>query len=153
MKRRHLRFDAISFCERVRRLRPDVMFGADIIAGFPTETEPMFARSLDLVDECGLTQLHVFPFSPRPGTPASRMPQVDRAIVKERVRRLRAKGDAALRAYLDREVGARRSVLVESRALGRTEQFMPVRLAAPVAPGVILDLAIKAHDGRQLLAA
>jgi threonylcarbamoyladenosine tRNA methylthiotransferase MtaB len=153
MKRRHMRTDAISFCQRVRRLRPDVVFGADIIAGFPTETEAMFASSLDLVDECGLTQLHVFPFSPRPGTPAARMPQVDRAVVKERARRLREKGEASLRAYLDREVGARRSVLVESHALGRTEQFMPVRLAAPVEPGVIVDLAIKAHDGRQLLAA
>ena len=153
MKRRHMRADAVSFCERVRGLRPDVVFGADIIAGFPTETEAMFANSLDLVDECGLTQLHVFPFSPRPSTPAARMPQVDRAVVKERARRLREKGETALRAYLDREVGARRSVLVESRALGRTEQFMPVRLAAQVEPGVIVDLAIKAHDGRQLLAA
>ena len=153
MKRRHTRADAISFCERVRRLRPDVVFGADIIAGFPTETEAMFARSLDLVDGCGLTQLHVFPFSPRPGTPAARMPQVDRAVVKERARRLREKGEIALRDHLDREVGSHRRVLVESRAIGRTEQFVPVRLAAPLEPGVILDLAIKAHDGRQLLAA
>ena len=153
MKRRHTRADAISFSERVRRLRPDVVFGADIIAGFPTETEAMFARSLDLVDGCGLTQLHVFPFSPRPGTPAARMPQVDRAVVKERARRLREKGEIALRDHLDREVGSHRRVLVESRAIGRTEQFVPVRLAAPLEPGVILDLAIKAHDGRQLLAA
>ena len=153
MKRRHTRADAISFCEGVRRLRPDVVFGADIIAGFPTETEAMFARSLDLVDGCGLTQLHVFPFSPRPGTPAARMPQVDRAVVKERARRLREKGEIALRDHLDREVGSHRRVLVESRAIGRTEQFVPVRLAAPLEPGVILDLAIKAHDGRQLLAA
>jgi threonylcarbamoyladenosine tRNA methylthiotransferase MtaB len=153
MKRRHARRDAISFCEQARRLRPDVVFGADIIAGFPTETEDMFARSLDLIDECGLTQLHVFPFSSRPGTPAARMPQVERAVVKERARRLREKGEAAFRGHLDGEVGACRSVLVESRAFGRTEQFMPVRLAAPVQPGVILDLAIKAHDGRQLLAA
>ena len=153
MKRRHARRDAISFCEHARRLRPDVVFGADIIAGFPTETEMMFARSLDLVDECGLTQLHVFPFSSRPGTPAARMPQIDRAVVKDRARRLREKGETTLREHLDREVGARRRVLVESNALGRTEQFMPVRLAAPVQAGVILDLAIKAHDGRQLLAA
>jgi threonylcarbamoyladenosine tRNA methylthiotransferase MtaB len=153
MKRRHARRDAIYFCEQARRLRPDVAFGADIIAGFPTETETMFAHSLDLVDECGLTQLHVFPFSPRPGTPAARMPQVDRAVVKERARRLREKGEMALREYLDREIGTRRRVLVESRALGRTEQFIPVRLAGPVEPGVILDLAIKARDGRQLLAA
>jgi threonylcarbamoyladenosine tRNA methylthiotransferase MtaB len=153
MRRRHSRGDAIALCEQVRRLRPDVVFGADIIAGFPTEEEDMFARSLDLVDACGLTQLHVFPFSPRPGTPAARMPQVDRAIVKDRARRLREKGDEAVRHHLDREIGARRSVLAESRALGRTEQFMPVRLATPLEPGVIVDLTMSAHDGRQLLAA
>src|SRR5207253_670201 len=128
MKRRHSRADAVSFCERVRRLRPDVVFGADIIAGFPTETEAMFERSLDLVEDCGLTHLHVFPFSPRPGTPAARMPQVARAIVKERARRLRQRGVAALARHLDREVGARRSVLAESAQTGRTEYFTPVRL-------------------------
>src|SRR5215475_8796065 len=153
MKRRHSRRDAIAFCEQERRLRPDVVFGADIIAGFPTEEEDMFARSLDLVDDCGLTQLHIFPFSPRPGTPAARMPQIDRAIVKDRARRLREKGEEALRHHLDREIGARRRVLVESRALGRTEQFMPVRLATPLEPGVIVDLTMSTHDGRQLLAA
>jgi threonylcarbamoyladenosine tRNA methylthiotransferase MtaB len=153
MKRRHTRRDAISFCEQVRRLRPDVVFGADIIAGFPTETEAMFARSLDLIDECALTQLHVFPFSSRPGTPAARMPQVDRAVAKERARRLREKGETALRRYLDREIGSRRPVLAESRGLGRTEQFTPVRLAAPAQPGAILDLTMAGHDGRQFLAA
>ena len=153
MKRRHLRADAIAFCEQVRRLRPDVAFGADIIAGFPTETEDMFARSLDLVDECGLTQLHVFPFSPRPGTPATRMPQVAREVVKERARRLREQGTAALRRHLDREIGACRSVLAESASLARTEQFTPVRLATSVAPGMIVDVTVAAHDGRQLLAA
>jgi threonylcarbamoyladenosine tRNA methylthiotransferase MtaB len=153
MKRRHSRSDAIGFCEQVRRLRPDVVFGADIIAGFPTETEIMFAHSLDLVDECGLTQLHVFPYSFRPGTPAARMPQVARGVITERARRLREKGEAALARYLAREVGARRRVLTESRALGRTEQFLAVRLATPVMPGEILDLMIADHDGRQLLAA
>jgi threonylcarbamoyladenosine tRNA methylthiotransferase MtaB len=153
MKRRHLRADAIAFCQQVRRLRPDVLFGGDIIAGFPTETEAMFARSLDLVDACGLTQLHVFPFSPRPGTPAARMPQVDRALVKERAARLRDKGEAALRRHLDGEVGARRRVLAETRGLARTEQFTPVRLNAPVEPGAILEVAVAGHDGRQLLAA
>jgi threonylcarbamoyladenosine tRNA methylthiotransferase MtaB len=153
MKRRHLRANAIAFCAQVRRLRPDVAFGADIIAGFPTETEAMFARSLDLVDECGLTQLHVFPFSPRPGTPAARMPQVAREVVKERARRLREKGDAALRRHLDVQVGARRSVLVEMGNVGHTAQFLPVRLASPAVPGIILDLTIKGHDGRRLLAA
>jgi threonylcarbamoyladenosine tRNA methylthiotransferase MtaB len=153
MKRRHAREQSVAFCAQVRRLRPDVAFGADIIAGFPTETEDMFTRSLDLVDACGLTTLHVFPFSPRPGTPAARMPQVERAVAKERARRLREKGQAALRAHLANEVGVTRRVLTEQPALGRTEQFLAVRLAAPAAPGEILDLTIADHDGRQLLAA
>ena len=153
MKRRHLRADAIAFCDDVRRLRPDVVFGADIIAGFPTESEDMFSRSLDLVDDCGLTHLHVFPFSPRPGTPAARMPQVRREAVKDRARRLREKGADALRRHLDSQVGARRRVLTESGELGRTEHFAQVRLAAPVEPGIILDVAVAGHDGRQLLAA
>jgi threonylcarbamoyladenosine tRNA methylthiotransferase MtaB len=153
MKRRHLRADAVAFCDQVRRLRPDVVFGGDIIAGFPTESEAMFVRSLDLVDECGLTHLHVFPFSPRPGTPAARMPQVRREIVKDRARRLREKGASALRMHLDAQVGVTRRVLVESGALGRTEHFTQVRLAAPVEPGIILDLTVAGHDGRQLLAA
>jgi threonylcarbamoyladenosine tRNA methylthiotransferase MtaB len=153
MKRRHTRADAVAFCQKVRRLRPDVVFGADIIAGFPTETETMFSRSLDLVDECGLTQLHVFPFSPRPGTPAARMPQLDRAVIKERASRLREKGEAALRTYLDTQVGTKRQVLTERGGIGRTEQFTAVRLAAPIEPGTILDLTIMGHDGHQLLAA
>ncbi len=153
MKRRHSRADAIAFCQQVRRLRPDVAFGGDIIAGFPTETEAMFSRSLDLVDECGLTQLHVFPFSPRPGTPAERMPQVAGDVVRERAWRLREKGEAALRRHLDGEVGARRRVLTERGGIGRTPQFTPVRLAAPVEPGLMLDVAVAGHDGRQLLAA
>jgi threonylcarbamoyladenosine tRNA methylthiotransferase MtaB len=153
MKRRHARADAIAFCDTVRRLRPDVAFGADIIAGFPTETEAMFARSLDLVDECGLTHLHVFPFSPRPGTPAARMPQLDRVTVRERARRLRERGMRALVRHLDAEIGATRRVLTESHDNGRTEQFTPVKLAAPAVPGRIVDLTIAAHDGRQLLAA
>jgi threonylcarbamoyladenosine tRNA methylthiotransferase MtaB len=153
MKRRHLRADAVTFCDRVRRLRPDIVFGADIIAGFPTETEDMFARSLDLVDACGLTHLHVFPFSARAGTPAARMPQLRREIVKERARRLRAKGEAALRRHLDGEVGARRSVLIEQPTLGRTEHFTPVRLASPNVQGRVLDLPIVGHDGSRLIAA
>jgi threonylcarbamoyladenosine tRNA methylthiotransferase MtaB len=153
MKRRHLRADAIAFCGQVRRLRPDVVFGGDIIAGFPTETDEMFARSLDLVDQCGLTYLHVFPFSARPGTPAARMPPVAPAVVKERARALRHKGAGALRRHLDREIGACRSVLAESPDLGRTEHFTKVRLAGAAEPGAILDVAIAGHDGSQLLAA
>jgi threonylcarbamoyladenosine tRNA methylthiotransferase MtaB len=153
MKRRHTRADALAFCQKMRRLRPDVVFGADIIAGFPTETETMFSRSLELVEACELTQLHVFPFSPRPGTPAARMPQLDRAVIKERASRLREKGEAALRAYLDTQVGTKRQVLTERGGIGRTEQFTAVRLAAPIEPGTILDLTIMGHDGHQLLAA
>jgi threonylcarbamoyladenosine tRNA methylthiotransferase MtaB len=157
MKRRHLRADAIAFCETVRRLRPDTVFGADLIAGFPTETEDMFQNSLDLVEACGLTYLHVFPFSPRPGTPAARMPQVARQVVKARAARLREHGAAALARYLDGEVGATRRVLIESHDTGRTEHFaqvkLPVKLVAPIQAGAIVDLKITAHDGRQLLAA
>jgi threonylcarbamoyladenosine tRNA methylthiotransferase MtaB len=153
MKRRHARADAIAFCAQARRLRPDIVFGADLIAGFPTETEAMFGKTLDLVDECGLTHLHVFPFSPRPGTPAARMPQVDRTVAKDRARRLRERGATALRRYLDSEIGATRRVLAETRNTGHTEHFAKVRLPTPAAPGAIVEVKIAAHDGRQLLAA
>ena len=152
MKRRHSRDDAIRFCAAMRRLRPGIAFGADIIAGFPTETEEMFARSLDLVDACGLTHLHVFPFSPRPATPAARMPQVARAQVKERARRLREKGAEAFQRHLDAELGQHRSVLVESQGLGRTEHFVPVRLDGGD-PGNIVAAIVTGHDGERLLAA
>jgi len=153
MKRRHSRADAIAFCQLVRQLRPDVVFGADLIAGFPTETEDMFARSLDLVDACALTHLHVFPFSPRPGTPAGRMPQVPAQLIKERARRLREKGETALKRYLDGQIGSTRRVLAISSQRGHTEQFTPVRLDAPAAAGTIIDRPIAGHDGKQLLAA
>jgi threonylcarbamoyladenosine tRNA methylthiotransferase MtaB len=153
MKRRHLRRDAIAFCQYLRRLRPDIVFGADMIAGFPTETDAMFGNSLALIEDCGLTHLHVFPFSPRRGTPAARMPQLDRAVVKERAARLREHGARALRRHLDAEVGATRRVLVEADTQGRTEQFTQVSLAAAAAPGAIVDVKIAAHDGKQLIAA
>jgi threonylcarbamoyladenosine tRNA methylthiotransferase MtaB len=153
MKRRHLRADAIAFCEQARRLRPDMVFGADIIAGFPTEDEAMFKRSLDLVDECGLTYLHVFPFSPRPGTSAARMPQTDRAVVKKRAARLREKGETALARFLQNQVGKTLRVLTESAAIGRSEQFTAVRLVAGAEPGRMLEVGIAGHDGRQLVAA
>jgi threonylcarbamoyladenosine tRNA methylthiotransferase MtaB len=153
MKRRHLRGDAIAFCDQVRRLRPDVVFGADMIAGFPTETEAMFTRSLGLVDECGLTHLHVFPFSSREGTPAACMPQVGREIAKQRARRLRQKGEAALLNYLGGELGRTRRVLVEAGGIGRTEQFTPVCLRGPTQPGAFIEVRIAGHDGRRLLAA
>jgi threonylcarbamoyladenosine tRNA methylthiotransferase MtaB len=153
MKRRHLRADAIRFTEQVRRLRPDMVFGADLIAGFPTETDDAFARSRDLVAACGLTHLHVFPYSERTGTPAARMPQVPHPIRKERARLLRQDGETALLRHLDAEVGARRRLLTESDGIARTEQFTPVRLAASAEPGRILDVTITGHDGRHLLAA
>jgi threonylcarbamoyladenosine tRNA methylthiotransferase MtaB len=152
MKRRHARADAIRFCEEARRLRPDIVFGADLIAGFPTETDQQFENTLALVADCGLTHLHVFPFSPRAGTPAARMPQVARPVVKERARRLRDKGEAALRAHLASEVGRRRHVLVEN-AEGKSEHFTRVLLGRPQAPGTIADVTIAGHDGRRLLAA
>ncbi len=151
MKRRHAREDTIRFCEDVRKMRPDVVFGADIIAGFPTETEEMFENTLRIVDECGLTHLHVFPFSPRPGTPAARMPQLDRKIIKERAARLRAKGEAAVLAHLKSEVGKTRRVLVEREGLGRTELFTEVELNASE-PGVFVDVRITGHTHRHLLA-
>lgn len=149
MKRRHLRQDAIDFCAQVRRLRPDIALGADIIVGFPTETEEMFTRSQDLVEECGLTFLHVFPYSKRPGTPAARMPQVAGGEIKERARRLRVTGEAALRRRLESEIGAVREVLIESATSGRTEHFVPVAIAGEV-PGAVRRLAITGHDGARL---
>jgi threonylcarbamoyladenosine tRNA methylthiotransferase MtaB len=151
MKRRHLRDDAIRFCEEVRALRPDIVFGADIIAGFPTETEAMFENSLKIVEECGLTHLHVFPFSPREGTPAARMPQLARKIVKERAARLREVGDAAHARHLDRLVGTRQSLLVEQDGIGRTEGFTLARIEDG-APGDIIEALVEARDGDRLLA-
>jgi threonylcarbamoyladenosine tRNA methylthiotransferase MtaB len=150
MKRRHSRGDAIAFCAQVKRLRPDIALGADIIAGFPTETDEMFCRSVDLVEECGLTFLHVFPYSPRPGTPAARMPQVASSVIKARAKRLRDAGEAALRMRLAAEVGAVREVLIESEKLGRTEHYLPVAVAGET-PGQVLRLAITGHDGARLL--
>jgi threonylcarbamoyladenosine tRNA methylthiotransferase MtaB len=149
MKRRHARRDAIEFCAQVRRLRPDVAFGADIIAGFPTETEDAFARSEALIDECGLTFLHVFPYSPRPGTPAARMPQVAGQTIKGRARRLRTAGDVALRQRLAAEIGAMREVLIESDRQGRTEHFLPVAILGE-RPGSVRRLEIVGHDGARL---
>jgi threonylcarbamoyladenosine tRNA methylthiotransferase MtaB len=153
MKRRHSRSDAIAFTQHVRRLRPDIVFGADIIAGFPTETDDAFARSRDLVDACALTHLHVFPYSARAGTPAARMPQVPHPLRKRRAALLRQDGDAALRRHLESEIGKSRRVLTERGGIARTEQFTPVRLAGPAAPGNIIDLTMTGHDGRYLLAA
>ena len=152
MKRRHLRDDTIRFCEEIRSRRPDIVFGADIIAGFPTETETMFQRSLDIVEEAGLTHLHVFPFSPRKGTPAERMPQLDRSLVKERAKRLRAKGDEVLGRFLDSRVGSLQRVLMEAKGLGRTSQFTPVKVD-DIVSGEFADVYIDGHDGKRLFGA
>ncbi len=142
MKRRHAREDSIAFCRELRSRRPDMVFGADIIAGFPTETDEMFENSLRIIDECELTYLHVFPFSPRPETPAARMPQVDKAVVKERAQRLRAKGEAGLAAFLRSSVGATQRVLIETENSGRNEQFAQVRFTQSLSPGAIVTAHI-----------
>src|SRR6202166_776940 len=149
MKRRHSRQDAIDFCNQVRRLRPDIALGADIIAGFPTESDEMFERSLDLVEECGLTFLHVFPYSPRPGTPAARMPQVKGNEIRVRARRLRTTGEVALQKRLLSELGHTRQVLIESATQGRTEHFIPVAINGET-PGVVRALNVAGHDGARL---
>ena len=150
MKRRHLRDDAIAFCAKARHLRPDMVFGADIIAGFPTETEQMFENSLKLLDDCGLTFLHVFPFSPRKGTPAARMPQLRGPDIRDRAARLRAAGDARLSLHLAGQAGQTHSVLMESPRLGRTEQFAEVVVESDQPEGRIILADITGTTGHQL---
>ncbi|MCU0817361.1 MAG: tRNA (N(6)-L-threonylcarbamoyladenosine(37)-C(2))-methylthiotransferase MtaB [Cypionkella sp.] len=152
MKRRHLRDDAIRFCEEARRLRPDLVFGADIIAGFPTETEEMFTNSLKLVEDCGLTFLHVFPYSPRKGTPAARMPQVKGPAIKDRAARLRAAGDAALSRHLAAQLGVTHRILMESPRMGRTEQFTEVDFTTDQPEGQIVTARITGQGQSRLLA-
>jgi len=152
MKRRHLRDDAIRFCEQLRSRRPDIAYGADIIAGFPTESEAAFERSLDLVKECGLTWLHVFPFSPRPGTPAARMPQLDAPLIRERAGRLRAAGAQAAARFLDGQTGMRHPVLMERPRIGRTPQFAEVAFGTDQTPGTIVDATIRGNRHGRLFA-
>jgi threonylcarbamoyladenosine tRNA methylthiotransferase MtaB len=151
MKRRHDRAYAVAFCRDLRARRPDIVFGADLIAGFPTETEAMFENTLALVDDCGLTHLHVFPFSPRPGTPAAKMPQVEPALVKDRARRLRLAGEAALHRHFEAQIGKTLRVLTERGGLARAEDFTPARISG-VDAGQILAAKITGHDGKSLLA-
>ena len=152
MKRRHLRDDVLRTADRARQARPDMVLGADLIAGFPTETEAMFRNSLRLVEECGLTWLHVFPYSPRPGTPAAKMPQVAGGAIRERAQRLREAGEAAVRAHLEAQIGQRHAVLMEAEDLGRTPHFTEVRFAAPQPVGRIVETRITGHDGTRLAA-
>jgi threonylcarbamoyladenosine tRNA methylthiotransferase MtaB len=151
MKRRHSRADTIRFCKTVRRLRPEAAFGADLIAGFPTETEAMFENTLALIDEAGLSYLHVFPYSARKGTPAARMPQLPRDTVKIRARRLREKGDAALATRLQSLAGTVQPILVEKAGVGRTPCFATVLFEGEAEPGTIATVSIEASDGRHLI--
>ncbi len=153
MKRRHSRADALRLIDRVRAVRPDVAFGCDLIAGFPTETDEMFDNTLSLVDEAELSFLHVFPYSPRPGTPAARMPQLNRAVIKARAERLRRAGEAALSRHLDRMRGRTVRGLVERDGLARAEDFTEVAFDDPAAPGSIVGLQITGHDGRRAFGA
>ncbi|ANB33357.1 threonylcarbamoyladenosine tRNA methylthiotransferase MtaB [Rhodovulum sulfidophilum] len=152
MKRRHSRADAIRFCEEARRLRPDMTFGADIIAGFPTETEEMFANSLRLVEQCDLTWLHVFPYSPRPGTPAARMPQVEGGAIRDRAARLRAAGEAQVARHLAAQAGRSHRILMESPRMGRTEQFTEVDFGSDQPEGQIVTATISGRSDTRLRA-
>lgn len=150
MKRRHLRGQVVALCAEMRRHRPDIVFGADLIAGFPTESEAMFENSLAIVDDCGLTWLHVFPYSPRPGTPAARMPQVASGAPKERAERLRRAGAAALERWLRSRVGTTAELLIESETLGRSEHYAPVALDRPAVPGSLLRARITGATAERL---
>ena len=150
MKRRHLRDHSIRFCQDVKKLRPDMVFGADLIAGFPTETEEMFENTLALVDECALAFLHVFPYSVRPGTPAARMPQVAGKTIKHRARRLRKKGGAALNRQAKALEATTADVLVETQFSGRTQHFFPVDLVAEATPGEVIKVMLHCSDSHQL---
>lgn len=151
MKRRHLRRDAVAFCREVRRLRPGIALGADLIAGFPTETEDMFARTLSLVDECDLAWLHVFPYSVRDGTPAARMPQLPGAVRRERAARLRAAGEHAAQRFMDGQIGRTARVLVERDRTGYSEHYATVRVCGAVPDGDLLQVRITGRDGGHLL--
>jgi threonylcarbamoyladenosine tRNA methylthiotransferase MtaB len=152
MKRRHLRADSVEFCEAMRRARPDIVFGADLIAGFPTETEAMFRNSLSLVDDCGLTFLHVFPYSAREGTPAARMKQLNGGVIARRAGELRDRGLKALKSHLAGAKGRRINVLMESGRQGRSADFTPVRLEAEQHAGVLLEAIVAGDDGAALIA-
>ncbi len=152
MKRRHARADIIAFCNRVRTLRPDAAFGADMIAGFPTEDDAMAEASYRLVDDAGLTHLHVFPYSVRPGTPAAKMPQVDGAVIKARAARLRDKGKSAMAAWLQSHIERTVSVLREANETGRSEHYAPVRLTTPGIAGEIVVARVMSADADTLYA-
>jgi threonylcarbamoyladenosine tRNA methylthiotransferase MtaB len=152
MKRRHSREEAIALCDRLKSARPELAFGADLIAGFPTETEAMFENSIQLIDDCRLAYVHVFPYSPRPGTPAARMPMVEKSIIKTRAARLRAKAQDALAAHLETMIGQVDDALIEKPGFARAGNFAGIRLHGdhPPRPGALVNIAITGHDGREL---
>jgi threonylcarbamoyladenosine tRNA methylthiotransferase MtaB len=150
MKRRHSRAQAVALTERLRTLRPDIAFGADLIAGFPTESDAAFENTLALVEECGLTHLHVFPYSERPGTPAARMPQLPKPVRKVRAKSLRDAGEAALARFLDTRLGKTESVLVEAGGTGRTAHYAPIRLDGDYARGAIVEASVTGRNGDHL---
>ena len=150
MKRRHSRADSIAFCRQLRQLRPDVVFGADLIAGFPTETEAMFEQTKTLIKDCGLTYLHVFPYSARPGTPAARMPQLDGGTIRKRARILRETGQRQLTRFLSGHKGTVCKVLTEKPGIGRTAQYAPVRFAGRAEPGELIDVEISGSNDTHL---
>jgi threonylcarbamoyladenosine tRNA methylthiotransferase MtaB len=152
MKRRHLREDAIQFCDNVRALRPDITFGADIIAGFPTETDEMFENSVKLIEDCGLTWLHVFPYSKREGTPAARMPAVHGTVIKARAAALRSAGKKRVQVHLKSQIGQTRNILMETLRMGRTEQFTEVHFGEDQTVGQIVTSRITRHDKTHLFA-
>ena len=151
MKRRHSREHTIEFCDMLRAKRPDMVFGADIIAGFPTETDEMFENSMKTVDECGLTYLHVFPYSPRPGTPAAKMPAVDQTIIKRRAAMLRAKGEIRQSDFMASQKGAVRDVLIETPSQGRTQHFALAKFETAMVPGAIVKAHVKSTGASHLL--
>jgi len=146
MKRRHLRQDVIEVCKKARDLRPDIVFGADIIAGFPTETDDMFANTMDIIRQCDLTFLHIFPYSVREGTPAARMPQVDIQIRKDRARQLRTLGDVQVQQFKSRQIGRTTTAIIEQNGLGRTEHFAEVALGQVCEPGSLVTIRIEGED-------
>jgi len=151
MKRRHLRQQSLEFCQQMKQARQDIVFGADLIAGFPTETDEMFENTLALVDECDLTYLHVFPYSPRPGTPAARMPQVNGRTIRDRAARLRAAGSKRLERFLERQTGTICSALTETETTARSEHFAPIELATQGLPGSIVNVKITGNQNGKLL--
>lgn len=153
MKRRHSREDSIQFCEDIKNLRPEMAFGADLMVGFPTETDAMFENTISAVDACGLDFLHVFPFSPREGTPAAKMPQLDKALIKSRARILRQKGDEVLKSHFQKMQGRLCSVLMEKNGIGRLPQFSAIKVdgADAIEPGTLCNVEVSGFNDKMLL--